>query len=207
IYAPYKANREAPPPGIALQFERCFELCGLMGVAAIASEEYEADDLIGSAAWQMREQGVRATLVTRDKDLAQLLRDGDALWDCASGAPLGYHDVTRRFGVLPERFADYLALTGDAVDNIPGVPGIGPKTAATLMREFDSLESLYEGLERVPLLSLRGAASLPTRLRLHRETAYLARRLTRIACDAPLACGPQQWRWGKPDLAGLTRFF
>ncbi len=207
IYAPYKAHREAPPAGIALQFERCFELCGLLGVAALASAEYEADDILGSVATLMRREGERATLVSRDKDLAQLLREGDALWDCAGGAPLGYHDVARRYGVLPERFADYLALTGDPVDNIPGVPGVGPKTAAVLMQAFESLEALYEDIGQVARMKLRGAARLAERLLTHREGAYLARSLTRIVCDIPLELDGERLRRRAPDLAGLSRFF
>jgi 5'-3' exonuclease len=207
LYPPYKANRAPAPPGLALQFERCFELCGLLGVPAVGSPDYEADDIIGSLAWLMRDEGVRAMLVTRDKDLAQLVREGDALWDYGAREPLSYPDVERRFGVMPERFADYLALTGDAVDNIPGVPGIGPKTASALMREFASLDELYGGLDRIGGLALRGAASVRTRLVEHREAAYLARQLTAITCDMPLAMRPESLRRRAPDASGLSRFF
>jgi DNA polymerase I len=207
IYAPYKANREPAPPGLALQFERCFEFCALAGIAAIESAEYEADDIIGSLAWKMRTENVSATLVSRDKDLAQLIRQGDVFWDYASRDPLSYWDVKRRYGVAPERFADYLALTGDAVDNIPGIPGIGPKTAAGLMQEFASLDEIYEGLDRVTALKLRGAARLRARLIEHREAAYLARRLTAIVCDVPLGIQTSGLRRRRPDLDGLMRFF
>jgi DNA polymerase I len=207
IFPAYKANREPAPPGLVLQFERCLEFCALAGVAALSSPEYEADDIIGSVAWKMREQAVRATVVSRDKDLAQLIRAGDVLWDYASRDPLSYWDVKRRFGVAPERFADYLALTGDAVDNIPGIPGIGPKTAAGLMQEFASLDELYDGLDRVTTLKLRGASSLGARLREHRDAAYLARRLTAIACDMPLGVETDTLRRRRPDLDGLMRFF
>ncbi len=207
IYPRYKANREPAPPGLALQFERCFEFCALAGIAALGSREYEADDIMGSLALRMRAENVRATLVSRDKDLAQLVREGDVLWDYAARGPLSYCDVTRRYGVAPERFADYLALAGDAVDNIPGIPGIGPKTAAALMQEFASLDELYEGLDRVAVLKLRGAAGLPARLREHREAAYLARRLTHIVCDLPLSIETSALRRQRPDLARLTRFF
>jgi DNA polymerase I len=207
IYPPYKANRAPAPPGLELQFERCFELCQLTGITAIGSPDYEADDIIGSVAWRMRDEGVRATLITRDKDLAQLVREGDALWDYGSREPLSYFDVERRYGVAPERFADYLALTGDAVDNIPGVPGIGPKTAGVLMREFSSLDELYGGLDRIATLSLRGAVTVRARLLEHREAAYLARRLTAITCDMPLGLEPEGLRRRTPDAAGLQSFF
>ncbi len=111
------------------------------------------------------------------------------------------------FGVLPERFADYLALTGDSVDNIPGVPGVGPKTATALMGEFATLEDLYDGLDRVPALPIRGASKLPARLREHRDAAFLARRLTVIACDMPLEVSPEELTRGRPDIAALESFY
>ncbi|HTW37889.1 MAG TPA: 5'-3' exonuclease H3TH domain-containing protein [Steroidobacteraceae bacterium] len=207
IYPAYKANREPAPPGLALQFERCFEFCTLAGIAALGSPEYEADDIIGSIAARMRAANVRSTLVSRDKDLAQLVREGDVFWDYAARDPLSYSDVKRHYGVAPERFADYLALTGDAVDNIPGIPGIGPKTAAGLMQEFASLDELYGGLDRVSGLKVRGAARLRALLLEHREAAYLARQLTGIVCDMPLAIETSALRRQRPDLEGLRRFF
>ena len=149
IYPPYKANREPAPPDLALQFERCRELCEHLGVAWFASPEYEADDIIGTLATRLRAEGLRCTLVTRDKDMAQLVREGDVYWDYAGNARYYYRDIAERFGVQPERYADYLALTGDAVDNIPGVPGVGPKTAAVLMRAFDSLDDAVCRLDGV----------------------------------------------------------
>lgn len=207
IYPPYKANREPAPPGLALQFERCFEFCQLAGIAALGSPEYEADDILGSLAFRMRAEHVRSTLVSRDKDLAQLVREGDVFWDYAAREPLSYWDVKRHYGVAPERFADYLALTGDAVDNIPGIPGIGPKTAAGLMQEFASLDELYGGLDRVSGLKVRGAARLRALLVEHREAAYLARQLTGIVCDLPLSIETSALRRQRPDVEGLRRFF
>ena len=165
IYPQYKANREPAPPDLAVQFDYCRELCRRLGFAVVIDSHYEADDGIGTLAQRMRGQGVSSAFITRDKDLAQLVRDGDLYWDFGSRGQLGYRDVERRFGVAPERFADYLALTGDASDNIPGVPGIGPKTAAALMRAFGSIDELYAGLGRVGSLGLRGARELRERLR------------------------------------------
>ncbi len=207
IYPAYKANRAPAPPGLPLQFERCFELCELLGVTAMGSPEFEADDILGTLAWRMRDEGMRATFLTRDKDFAQLVREGDVLWDYGSRDPQSYLDVQRRFGVAPERFADYLALTGDAVDNIRGVPGIGPKTAALLMREFVSLDELYAGLDRIDALPVRNPTVVRSRLTEYREAAYLARRLTAIACDMPLAIRADTLRRRAPDAAGLARFF
>jgi DNA polymerase-1 len=206
IYPPYKAHRDPPPVDLELQFERCIELCRALGVPALWSDEYEADDIIGTLATRMREEGVRATVITRDKDLAQVIREGDVYWDFGRN-PYSYHDVARNFGVAPERFADYLALVGDAVDNIPGVPGIGPKTAAALMTEFASLEDLYDNLDRVLTLKVRGAATLIARLREHREVAFLARQLTAVACNVPLSVTPDGLRRRLPDLAATTRLY
>jgi DNA polymerase I len=203
----YKANREPAPPGLPLQMERCREFCRLAGVPQFGSDDYEADDILGTLACRMRRAGVRATFVTRDKDFAQLVRDGDVFWDYALQRRIGYHEIEPWFGVAPERFADYLALTGDSVDNIRGVPGIGPKTAASLMRAFASLEELYADLERVRTLKLRRAAELPGLLREHREKAFLARQLTAIACDIPLAADPDTLRRRPPDVRALSAFY
>ena len=207
IFPAYKANREPAPPGLAAQFECCRELCRHLGLAMFVSPEYEADDIIGTLACHMRAQGVRSAFITRDKDLAQLMRSGDLFWDFGSRGQFGYHDILRHYGVVPERFADYLALTGDEVDNIPGVPGVGHKTAAALMKEFESLEELYSGLGRLAALRLRGAQSLGERLRAHREAVFLSRRLTRITCDMQLEVTAAQLRRRLPDLGGLAGLY
>ncbi len=207
IYPLYKANREPAPMDLAAQFDYCRELCAHLGLATFVDPQYEADDLIGTLSYLMRGHGVRSAFITRDKDLAQLVRDGDLYWDFGARGPLGYGDVHRRFGLPPERFADFLALTGDASDNIPGVPGVGPKTAAALMRAFGSIDDLYGQLGRVGSLGLRGGRELRQRLLEHREMVYLARRLTRIVCDMPLAVAPEDLRPRTPDLAALGAFY
>jgi 5'-3' exonuclease len=118
-----------------------------------------------------------------------------------------YHDIGPRFGVIPELIADFLALTGDSVDNIPGVPGIGKKTAAGLFAIFGSLDDLYANLERVRSSKLRGAEALAARLLLHKEAAYLARRLTGIVCDMPLEFTLDELKPRPPDVARLDAFF
>ena len=207
IYPPYKANRERAPADLVAQFKCCRELCRHLGVAMFVDPEYEADDLIGTLSCLTRAQGVRAAYITRDKDLAQLMRDGDLFWDFGWRGQFGYHDIERHFGVAPERFADYLALTGDSSDNIPGVPGIGHRTAAILMKAFGSLDELYGDLARVARLPLRGAATLGVRLAAHRESVYLARRLTRIACDLSLGVTANALRRRAPDLPALAGLY
>ena len=194
-YPPYKATRDLPPAELEHQFALCREVTRALGVADLASPRYEADDIIGTIAALAQQRGQRVTILSRDKDLAQLLRAGDELYDPATGRRVRYDDVRDFLGVRAEQVADFLALTGDAVDNIPGVPGIGRKTAAALLAEFDSLDELLAGLDRVCGLALRGAARLAATLERYREQLALNRRLTTIARDAPLATG----------LAGLRR--
>ncbi len=162
IYPAYKANREAPPADLKLQFTRCQEFCRHVGVPAFSHAHYEADDIVGTLMTRCRREGLPATLVTRDKDFAQLIRETDVYWDYSDNAHYRYHQIEERFGVAPERFADFLALMGDSVDNIKGVPGVGPKTAAALMKEFVSLEELYDNLDRVAEIPVRGAANSPS---------------------------------------------
>ena len=135
------------------------------------------------------------------------MRDGDVFWDFGARGQFGYHDIERHFGVVPERFADYLALTGDSTDNIPGVPGIGHRTAAILMKAFASLDELYADLARVASLPLRGAGTLGARLAAHRESVYLARQLTRIACDLSLGASASTLRRRLPDLPALAELY
>ena len=207
IYPAYKANRERAPADLVAQAEWCRELCRHLGVAVFVDPDYEADDLIGTLAQLMRAQGVRAGFISRDKDLAQLMRDGDLFWDFGARGQFGYHDIERHFGVAPERFADYLALTGDTSDNIPGVPGIGQRTAAVLMKAFGSLDELYANLARVAHLPLRGAGTLGARLAAHKESVYLARQLTRIACDLSLDANAGTLRRRMPDLPALAELY
>jgi len=207
IYPAYKANRESPPADLERQFALCREFCRHMGVAEYASAEYEADDIIGTLAARSRAAGLRNVLVTRDKDLSQLIRDGDVFWDYTGNARYHYHDIGARFGAAPELIADFLALTGDTVDNIPGVPGVGKKTATELFRIFGSLDELYENLHRIPLLKLRGASAVAAKLLAHKEAAYLARRLTGIVCDMPLDASLDDLKRRPHDSGKLGFFF
>jgi 5'-3' exonuclease len=207
IYPAYKANRERAPVDLVRQFERCRQLCRHLGLSMFVDPEYEADDIIGTLGTLMREEGVRSAYITRDKDLAQLMRDGDLFWDFGAREQFGYHDIERHFGVRPECFADYLALTGDDVDNIPGVPGVGHRTAALLMKAFGSLDEIYGDLPGVARLKLRGAGTLGARLSEHRDSAYLAQKLTRISCDLSLGVEPPGLRRRPPDMPALTGFY
>ncbi|HET6395485.1 MAG TPA: 5'-3' exonuclease H3TH domain-containing protein [Pseudoxanthomonas sp.] len=191
LYPAYKANRDPAPEELRRQFAHCKALCAALGLAVLAHHEYEADDLIGSALHRARPAGYRGVIVSADKDLSQLLGEHDEQWDYARGQRWGADGVKARHGVHAHQIADYLALTGDAIDNIPGVGGIGAKTAAVLLAHFGTLDALLARIDEVAFLRLRGAAQVAVRLREQREHALLWRQLTTIACDAPLAyAGP-----------------
>lgn len=208
LYPAYKANRAPAPEELRRQFAHCKALCSALGLTVLADGEYEADDLIGSALAAGRTQGLHGLIVSADKDLSQLLREGDAQWDYARGQRWDAAGVKARHGVRAEQIADYLALCGDAVDNIPGVSGIGAKTAACLLANFDSLDALLARLDEVPFLRLRGAAQVARRLHEQRDQVLLWRQLTTIALDAPLQLPAHGFARAAPDadvLDGLCR--
>jgi DNA polymerase-1 len=207
IYPAYKAHREPAPVELKRQFALCRKLCGSLGVASFASSLYEADDIIGTLTTRMRGAGKTVVLVTRDKDLSQLVRPGDEYWDYIDDRRFGYDDIAERFGVLPERMPCFLAIMGDAVDNIPGVPGVGRKTASLLFRHFESIVHLYDDLDAVLKLKLRNAGFVAGQLRDYRESAFLARRLTGIACDMPMDVTLEALERRPPDLAALDAFY
>ncbi|MCK7595290.1 5'-3' exonuclease [Pseudomarimonas salicorniae] len=184
FYPAYKANREPAPEELKRQFGYCRALAAALGLREMADPRFEADDLIGSALHALRPEGYRGLIVSADKDLSQLLREGDEQWDLARDTRWSAAEVHGRYGARPERIADFLGLTGDAIDNIPGVPGIGAKTASALLDHFDSLDALLERIDELPFLRIRGAKSHAARLREHRELALLSRRLATISLDA-----------------------
>jgi 5'-3' exonuclease len=202
LYPPYKANRDPAPEQLRRQFGQCKSLCLALGLVVLAHCEYEADDLIGSALHAARPLGFRGLIVSADKDLSQLLHGADEQWDYARGQRWTAAGVKARHGVHAHQIADYLALCGDAVDNIPGVPGIGAKTAAVLLAHFESLDLLLARIDEVPFLRFRGAAQAAVRLKLHREQALLCQRLSQIALDAPLD-GAGDFTRGRVDAATL----
>ncbi|MGH8031998.1 MAG: 5'-3' exonuclease [Luteimonas sp.] len=186
LYPAYKANREPAPAPLKRQFAYCKTLCDALGLSVLAHSGYEADDLIGTALHLARSHGQRGVVVSADKDLSQLLLDDDEQWDFARNLRWTSAGVKARLGVEARQVADFLALSGDSVDNIPGVPGIGAKTAAVLLAQFGSLDALLDRIDEVPYLRFRGAAQAAVKLRLHRERALLCRQLSTIALDAPL---------------------
>ncbi len=190
IYPAYKANRELPPAELKVQFDYCKRVAAALGLCVLRDTQYEADDLIGSALTVARAHGMRSVIVSADKDFGQLIGDHDEQWDFSKDQRWDAHGVKQRLGVRPDQVADFLGLTGDAVDNIPGVPGVGAKTAAQLLANFDSLDALYARIEEVPYLRLRGAGQTYVRLKEHRAQAMLSRALASIVLDAPVPAHP-----------------
>ena len=186
ICADYKASRVLPDEALAFQLQCCRELTELSGIECFGGESHEADDYIATLARLAREQDCAVTVVTRDKDLGQvLLSEGDLWWDFAADQTLDADGFSHRFGVSPAQFADYQGLVGDSIDDIPGVPGVGPKTAAVLIKHFGDLESIEQGMDEVKALSLRGAARLPEKLSRYWSHALLSRELARLEQRVP----------------------
>lgn len=199
LYPRYKASRALPDTDLARQLNWCRELTELVGIKTYASQRYEADDLIGTTAARMRGHGFRMIYVTGDKDLGQLIQGQDRIWDYARDEIYSRRDILKRFGIRPNQFADYLGLAGDAVDDIPGVPGIGAKTASQLISRFGDLSTLYNRVESGRLagttnLQLRGLPRIESLLNQHKELAWLSRELATISKTADIRPTPASLR-------------
>ncbi len=207
IYPQYKANRDPAPIELKRQFAWAREMAESMGLSCFADQRYEADDLIGTLAEFWRDRGHPVCIITSDKDLAQLVTKRDTWWDFSRNQKLSHANIKEKFGVFPEQIADYLALTGDSVDNIPGVPGVGPKSAAALLGHFDDLDAIFSRVDEVQHLSLRGAKSLHKKLVEHRQAAELARRLTIIETQVTSALENPDLSRSELDEARINRLF
>lgn len=207
IYPEYKANRDPAPPELKRQFGQCRRFTRALGLMECAHPKYEADDLIGTLASEGREKGVPSTIVSRDKDLTQLVTKSDVFWDFAGKGKINYDQIPEYFGVWPEQIADFLALAGDSVDNIKGVPGVGKKTAIALLQHFGSLDAIYSNINSVHEVNVRGAKTLGAKLDANKDAAVLARKLTGIACDAPYDNPETGLRPRPPDLGAINALF
>jgi DNA polymerase-1 len=187
LYADYKANRPDPPEDLVPQFPLIRDAVSALGVPCIEKPDYEADDLIASYAEAAMAEGMTVTIVSSDKDLMQLVRPGLTLLDTMQNRRFGEAEVTEKWGVPPARLAELLALMGDSVDNVPGVPGVGPKTAADLVTQFGSVEGVLSNLDQVKRPKLREA------LAANADAARLSRVLVELKRDMPL----------EPPLAAL----
>jgi 5'-3' exonuclease len=206
IYSGYKSSRALPDESLAFQLEACKVITELLGIACFASDRYEADDLLASLANVAKSSGDNITVISRDKDLGQLLGDGDEWWDFAADTRLGVAGVVEQFGVKPTQIKDYLALVGDSVDDIPGVPGIGKKTAAKLLQYFDSIERILSDLAAVEMCDIRGAKRIAQNLDGHREQILMAQQLISLANDIPLVTTYAELQWRKPTKESVSYF-
>lgn len=182
IFADYKANRSPAPQELKRQFIWCRQWVENLGIAAVSSDSWEADDLIGTLATLHRSDELAITILTADKDLTQLIHEGDLWWPFFQSAKMDYRAIQKKFGVRPEQIADLLALCGDKVDNIPGVPYIGMKTAANLLRKYDNLEHLRQNLHQVGKMKFRYAARVQDSLIDNQHVLDISSQLTRINC-------------------------
>lgn len=215
LYPAYKSNRELPDENLARQLQACNELTTLLGMSAFGSRVYEADDIIGTLAARVRremsgESTPHISIVSRDKDLAQLLHsEHDHLWDFSASTRRFRKHILDQYGIRAEQFPDYLGLVGDAVDSIPGVPGIGPVAATCLLRHFESIPLLYENLADVALLSYRGANKGPELLGRYEAEARLSRTLATIVQDVDTPAEPfsqvpvVSLQWQAVDAVGV----
>lgn len=201
LYPPYKAQRELPPAELEAQLEACEELARALGAHTAIDAQFEADDLIATWSASLARRGHGAVVVTSDKDLAQLVTERVELFDFARGERYGPREVKERFGVRPDQIRELLGLAGDAVDNIPGVKGVGQKTAVALLEAFDDLDALYADLGAVATLPLRGARTLPARLEAGRELAFLSRELATVSTQAPAKAALREFTYRGADPA------
>ena len=206
IYPEYKANRDPAPIELKRQFKYCRDFIEALGICEIGSPHYEADDLIGTLASRMRKKGHPITILSADKDLAQLITEDDIFWNFAKGERNSIPQIKKQFGVYPNQIADQLAIAGDAVDNIPGVPGIGMATAAKLLNRFTSLDELLENIPKICEMKIRGAKRVQGLIDEHQKQLHLYKKLTEIHCEVELNDNVKLKR-STPDFTMLNDLF
>jgi DNA polymerase-1 len=208
MYADYKANRPSMPDDLRVQVEPLHASVKAMGYPLLCVEGVEADDVIGTLARQCAAEGRDVLISTGDKDMAQLVCPHVTLVNTMTGSVYDIEGVKTKFGVGPELIIDYLALMGDKVDNIPGVPGVGEKTALGLLVGVGGgLDVVYANLDKVPELPIRGAKTLPAKLLEHRDMAYLSYALATIKLDVPLNIEIESLHPGEKDLPALLELY
>ena len=208
MFAEYKANRPSMPDDLRVQIEPLHASVKALGYPLLCVEGVEADDVIGTLARSSAALGRRVIISTGDKDMAQLVDGHITLVNTMTGSVLDVAGVHEKFGVGPEHIIDFLALMGDKVDNIPGVPGVGEKTAVGLLTGIGGgLSDLYANLDKVPALAIRGAKTLPAKLEEHRDAAFLSYELATIKVDVPLDVEVEALVCGEPDREALLALY
>ena len=200
LFDEYKAHRPKMPEELAQQIQPLHELVKAMGLPLLCISGVEADDVIGTLAVQAAAQKTDVLIVTGDKDMAQLVNDHIQIRDTMKEITLDAAGVEQKFGVAPNQIIDYLALMGDSSDNIPGVPGVGPKTAVKWLQEYGSLDQLISQADNIK-------GKVGENLRANLDTLALSRRLATLHCEVPLDCTPEQLLPGKADLDALRTLY
>jgi len=210
LFEHYKSHRPPMPDDLRAQIEPLHNMVRAMGLPLLAVSGVEADDVIGTLALQAEQQGRAVLISTGDKDMAQLVTPNITLINTMNNAILGPDEVKDKFGVPPELIIDFLALMGDSSDNIPGVPGVGEKTAQALLQGLGGISTLYDNLEKVADLSFRGAKTMAAKLEQNKEVALLSYQLATIKTDVELDVTCEQLTVSEPDaetLLGLFRHY
>ncbi|KTC17761.1 DNA polymerase I [Pseudomonas putida] len=208
MYAEYKANRPSMPDDMRVQIEPLHASVKALGFPLLCVEGVEADDVIGTLARSSAAATRPVVISTGDKDMAQLVDAHITLVNTMSGSSMDIEGVKEKFGVAPEQIIDLLALMGDSSDNIPGVKGVGEKTAVGLLVGVNGgIKELYENLDLVPSLPIRGAKTLPAKLLEHKELAFLSYQLATIKVDVPLEVGLDDLHLGEPDRETLLQLY
>jgi len=201
IYPAYKANRPPMPEDLVPQIEYIHKIVDAYNLLSMEHDNKEADDLIASAARRLVGQACRVVIVSGDKDLFQLVSDSILCWDPMTDRLMDVNAVREKYGVDPEQLLDFMALTGDASDNIPGVPGIGPKTARKLISKYGTLEGLYAAIDEMK------PSKMKERLIAHRDDAFLSRELIRLCDSVDVPADPDAYRVREPDNDKLRALF
>ncbi|MEX2205775.1 MAG: 5'-3' exonuclease H3TH domain-containing protein [Myxococcota bacterium] len=202
----YKAGRTEAPADLEPQFALCEEVTRALGVPVFGLERFEADDVIATMTARALDEGAEVVIASSDKDLGALVSDRVSLFDPRSESLLGPAEVEARLGVAPDLVPDFLTLVGDAVDNIPGVPGIGAKTAARLLRRFGRIEDIPADPLEWAGLGLRGAERVAKALAEGKQAIALARKLVRMREDLPIRARVDELRWWGADRPVLESF-
>ena len=208
LFEDYKANRPEAPSDLTVQIPYIHRAVEAFRIKSLMRDGYEADDVIGTLAAQAARERFETVIITADKDFMQIVGPHTTLWDTMRDRRVGVREVRERFGVEPAALVEIQALMGDPIDNIKGVPGVGEKTAAALIREFGNVENLYRNLDKLEQTKIRGARRLAALLAEHRADADLARKLVRIKTDVPLDVTCEQLTWPGMDekaVAALLR--
>ena len=207
IYSDYKANRPPMPDDLRCQIKPIHDIISAMGLPLLVIDGVEADDVIGTLALQATEQGIETLISTGDKDMAQLVTEHVTLINTMNNEQLDIEGVKNKFGVPPEHIIDYLALMGDKVDNIPGVPKVGDKTARGLVAGLGCLEDVYDNLDKIKTLEFRGAKTLAPKLAEHKEQAFLSKVLATIKLDVKLDEGIADIKPTASDNSALLKLY